>query len=98
MNKSQLTQKCKEIRDRNKYKYLNDEDKQFLLNEILPWHEEYKEKIGCGIDKITVELYKDEERKFSTWCYYLIRKDGTKIDFSYTHCIANKPKELCKKS
>lgn len=96
MNKSQLTQKCREIRDRNKYKYLEGEDLEFILNEILPWHEEYKEKVGCGIKNIIVEMYKDDIRKFTSWCFYIIRYDDSKTDFSYTHCIANKPKSLCK--
>ena len=34
MNKSQLTQKCKEIRDKNKYKYLNEEEIEYQYDTV----------------------------------------------------------------
>lgn len=96
MDKSQLTFKCRQILKHNKNRYLNAEDKHFLLTEILPWHENYDEKVGCGVKDIVVNFYKDERRHFTNWCFYLIRKDGTKTYMSYVHSIANKPNYLCK--
>lgn len=95
MNKTQLTAKCREIRDKYKYKYVEGEDLDFLLKEILPWHENYEEKTAGGIKYITVKTYKDVVNGFTSWCFYIIHDDNSEIDWSFTHCIANKPKNLC---
>jgi len=97
MNKSQLTAKCRSIRDKYKYKYVVGEDLEFLLREILPWHEKYEDKIRGGIKHIIVKPYVDNERMFISWCFNIVHDDNTEVDWSYTHCIANKPKYLCVK-
>lgn len=86
MTKKELTNKCREIRD--KYisgGYLTDEEVNFLVSEVFKYHSEFKEKIGCGINKIYVD-----KADHGTYCFYINRKDNTNVKISFVHCIKNK--------
>jgi len=70
------------------YKYdieesINNEDQQILL-ELLKYHPDYKQKIGCGILKIKIYITQYKRRGFK-----LIRIDKSSTDFSYIKCITN---------
>lgn len=87
MNKTQKTEKCREIL----YKYpvnediSNDEDINFLLS-IFENHSEWESKQGVGIKSISV--IKNQFNK----CFQLNRIDGTFTDISFTHSISNRSK------
>ena len=49
MTRKELTNRCREIRDNNKWKTLNEDDFNFLMTEIFPYHEKWEEKKGCGV-------------------------------------------------
>lgn len=53
-----------------------------LVYSLLQNHPRAKEKIGCGVKKIIVGKGYIKHK-----CFYIIRKDGSKVDFSYLKCI-----------
>jgi hypothetical protein len=61
---------------------VNEDDAQHL-SALLEWHDERDEKVGIGVDHFAV-MWAPE---FGTRCFWIIRRDGTQIDFSYRHCI-----------
>lgn len=58
------------------------------LRALLERHDEVNEKIGDGVDHFEVDRGPDE---YGTQCFWIIRKDGSKVDFSYIHCLERKP-------
>ena len=58
------------------------------LSALLKRHDEMNEKIGVGIAHFEVEAAPET---FSGRCFWIVRKDGSKIDFSFTHCLSAKP-------
>lgn len=60
------------------------------LAALLNRHEEKDEKVGSGIAYFEVNKPPADTPPFSTRCFWLIRKDGSRIDVSYVHCL--KPK------
>ena len=60
---------------------LNASDEHFFRS-LFTLHSEYEEKVGPGIDYITVELDFHRNR-----CLYIHRVDGSKVDCSWVHCI-----------
>lgn len=62
------------------------------LKALLDRHDEKEDKIGAGISGFEVNLPpEDTPNNFSKRCFWIIRTDGTKIDFSYPHCLKKKP-------
>jgi hypothetical protein len=53
------------------------------LEALLQRHAQRSEKVGVGIDHFIV----DESDMYGSWCFFIVRVDGTLIDFSYRHCI-----------
>lgn len=60
---------------------LNKNDEEFIIS-LLENHPSKDEKIGCGIERIEVRFNPPKHNGF-----WIIRKDGTQIDFSYLVCI-----------
>lgn len=58
------------------------------LSALLKRHDEMDEKIGVGIAHFEVEAAPDA---FSGRCFWIVRKDGSRIDFSFNHCLSAKP-------
>lgn len=56
---------------------------------LLARHDERDEKIGLGIVSFTVDRapapYEDQR------CFWIIRTDLSRVDFSYQHCLKPKP-------
>ncbi|OIT04172.1 PREDICTED: protein DCL, chloroplastic [Nicotiana attenuata] len=63
---------------------LSPDHQRTILQRLLPYHPECKEKIGSGVDYITVGYHPDFE---SSRCLFIVRKDGELVDFSYWKCI-----------
>ena len=66
---------------------VNDEDATHL-KALLRRHDEETDKVGSGISHITVGPAPDY---FNQQCFWINRTDGTRIDFSYQHCLEKKP-------
>ena len=64
---------------------VSDED-GLDLAALLERHTEYVAKVGCGISHFQVMMTGQ-----GTQCFRIIRKDGSGTDFSYLHCISQRP-------
>lgn len=60
------------------------------LTALLERHEEKSEKIGAGIEYFEVNLPPSEYPPFTQKCFWIVRVDGSKIDFSIGHCLERK--------
>ncbi|MDQ8730682.1 DCL family protein [Bradyrhizobium sp. LHD-71] len=58
------------------------------LTELLKRHPDYAEKIGNGIHHFEVM-----SADFNTKCFAVVRRDGTRIDFSYKICVNTEPRK-----
>ena len=54
------------------------------LTALLKRHNESQEKIGCGVHHYEVGIAPDG---FGTRCFWIVRFDDTRVDFSYKHCL-----------
>jgi hypothetical protein len=57
------------------------------LAALLKRHDEMDEKIGVGIAHFKVDKAPEP---YSGKCFWIVRSDKSKIDFSFAHCIAPK--------
>ncbi|XP_047977323.1 protein DCL, chloroplastic-like [Salvia hispanica] len=63
---------------------LSPEHERTILERVLPYHPAYEDKIGSGVDYITIGYHPT----FGTSrCLFIVRKDGELVDFSYWKCI-----------
>ena len=60
------------------------------LSALLDRHDEREEKVGTGIAGFVVDTPPKDVPQFSKRCFWVIRSDGSQIDFSIGHCL--KPK------
>lgn len=56
-----------------------------VVRDLLEWHPEAEQKIGCGISTIEVRLTPEFGR--NTRGFWLVRSDGSQTDFSYRKCL-----------
>ena len=61
------------------------------LSALLDRHDEVEEKAGIGIAGFEVSRPPEDVPQFSKRCFWVIRRDGTKIDFSIGHCLKPRP-------
>lgn len=59
--------------------------------ELLQFHPDKEEKIGVGLDHIEIRRNTRESHGYNTKCFFIIRTDGSDIDFS-KKCIQHVPK------
>jgi hypothetical protein len=64
---------------------VNDDDTLHLAA-LLERHDEYSQKVGCGVDHYEVMMTVE-----GTPCFRIVRTDTTGTDFSYGHCITGRP-------
>ncbi|KAI5060884.1 hypothetical protein GOP47_0023389 [Adiantum capillus-veneris] len=62
---------------------LNPDDAAFVLDEVLAHHREKEAKLGCGVDYIMIDSHADHQVN----CFWVVRTDGSKTDFSYWKCL-----------
>lgn len=77
----------------NKYKIgdaVFQEDAVHLVA-LLQRHDERDEKVGTGIAGFEVNVPPRDVPQFSERCFWIVRNDGTRIDFSIGHCLERKP-------
>ena len=58
------------------------------LHALLKRPDEWAEKIGSGIRHFEVDGAPDA---FAGKCFWIVRSDGSRIDFSFKHCLRAKP-------
>ena len=58
------------------------------LRALLKRHDEKVEKIGCGVDYFVVDSAPDPYGYQR--CFWIVRRDGSRIDISYQHCLEKK--------
>jgi len=56
------------------------------LAALLERHDEYQMKVGCGVDHFEVMM-----TEHGTPCFRIVRNDGSGTDFSYLHCVRQRP-------
>jgi hypothetical protein len=61
------------------------------LAALLARHDQVGEKAGSGIAGFEVNAPPEDVPQFSKRCFWVIRSDGTKIDFSIGHCLGARP-------
>lgn len=61
------------------------------LSALLERHSERDEKVGTGIAGFEVNVPPDDVPQFSKRCFWVVRCDGTKIDFSIGNCLQARP-------
>ena len=79
---------CKELLNSKTFGERFDGSVHEKLLGLIELHPEREEKIGCGVDFFFV----DKSLGHSTRCFWIKRKDGSGVDFSYKHCIDQKGK------
>lgn len=60
------------------------------LNALLIRHDELQEKVGNGIRSFEVNTPPDN---FAGRCFWIVRNDLSRIDFSIGHCLQRKPND-----
>jgi hypothetical protein len=71
---------------------VSDEDAADL-SALLDRHDELEEKVGTGIAGFKVDTPPNDVPQFSKRCFWVIRSDGSEIDFSIGHCLKPKPSD-----
>lgn len=61
------------------------------LKALVERHDERDQKIGSGIAGFEVGTPPDDVPQFSHRCFWIVRTDGMKIDFSIGHCLKPQP-------
>lgn len=82
----QLYKATNKILHHNEYQLgdkLNTEDEKFILEKILVHHQDKEAKVGCGVDYVMIDSHAEHQVS----CFWVVRKDGTKTDFSYWKCL-----------
>ncbi|CAN0922393.1 Protein DCL homolog, chloroplastic [Linum grandiflorum] len=63
---------------------LEAEDAKVVVQKLLTYHPNSEDKIGCGFDSIMVDCHPQFKQ---TRCLFVVRTDGSWIDFSYQKCL-----------
>ena len=58
------------------------------IRALLKRHDEIEEKVGNGIAHFSVDSAPDWENQR---CFWIVRIDGSRVDFSFQHCLKKKP-------
>jgi hypothetical protein len=61
------------------------------LAALIERHDERDEKVGNGIAGFEVNAPPTDVPQFSKRCFWIVRGDDTRIDFSIGHCLKPQP-------
>lgn len=61
------------------------------LRALLGRHDQFEEKAGAGIAGFEVNTPPEDVPQFSRRCFWVIRSDDTRVDFSIGHCLRPRP-------
>ena len=88
MNKTEKISKCREILHKHySSEKISDNDDIIFLYSIFEGHNDWEQKMGCGVEYITTT-----NTKYGNKCFVIYRLDGTSTDISFMHCITNRSK------
>ncbi|XP_052189577.1 DNA-directed RNA polymerase V subunit 1 isoform X2 [Diospyros lotus] len=65
---------------------LSAEDQSFVLDNVFTHHPDKSTKMGAGIDYVMVTKHSSFQ---DSRCFYIVKTDGHKEDFSYRKCLEN---------
>lgn len=82
-NRIKVCQYIKNETEKQKTNIVKPHFAYFLQNYILKTHWDIVRKVGCGIDHFILDKSPDHHSK----CFYIVRKDGSIIDFSFHESI-----------
>lgn len=85
-NQSKATEFFKQMLNRYRAGDRVGADDGLDLSALLERHNEYTQKVGCGVDHFEVMA-----TDHGTNCFRIVRTDGSGTDFSYRHCITQRP-------
>ena len=85
-NQSRATEYFREMLSRYKAGDRVSDSDALDLSALLERHDEYLQKVGKGVDHFEVMA-----TEHGTNCFRIARIDGTGTDFSYRHCITQRP-------
>ena len=85
ISKFELTTLCREIIKIHPTGHILQGRNKLLITALLEHHPRYLEKRGCGIKDIIIK-----KAIYGTKCFFIIRTDGSEIDFSFNSCINGK--------
>jgi hypothetical protein len=85
-NQSKAVEHFREILGRYRPGDRVSDDDALDLSALLERHDEYAQKVGKGVDHFEVMA-----TEHGTNCFRIVRIDGTGTDFSYRHCITQRP-------
>lgn len=66
------------------------EDDFLFIRSLLDLHSESAAKVGCGVASIQIQKNSTNPKYREFW---ITRKDGTRTEFSYIHCLESKSPE-----
>lgn len=84
-NQGQATDYFKNMLSRYRPGERVTEEDSLDLSALLERHDEYSQKVGCGLDHFEVMT-----TEHGTNCFRIVRTDGSGTDFSYRHCITQR--------
>lgn len=87
-SKSKIADYVKSILKRYSSGRSLSKDDESFISLLLENHPNKGEKIGCGIERIEVRLNPPKYKGF-----WIVRKDGTQVDFSYIACLKGSSKK-----
>jgi hypothetical protein len=85
-NQLEATAYFKEMLNRYQPGALVTDDDSIDLAALLERHDEYAQKVGSGVKRFSVVM-----TEHGTQCFRIERTDGTGTEFSYRHCITQRP-------
>lgn len=74
-------------------KYLNEEDKNWLIENVFKYHPNWNEKSAKPIKGIVVNNMFENPKYANTRCFYLIYKDNTYDNISFRWAIKHIPSQ-----
>ncbi|KAJ7535684.1 hypothetical protein O6H91_12G042600 [Diphasiastrum complanatum] len=54
-----------------------------VIQKVLLHHPRREQKVGCGLEFIKIDRHPNYEAR----CFFVVRKDGSSVDFSFRKCI-----------
>nr|AJA90763.1 DNA-directed RNA polymerase V largest subunit like [Ephedra trifurca] len=63
---------------------LQPQDEAEVLEKVLVHHHNAQGKRGCGVDYLMIDYHNEYP---TSRCFFIVRKDGTRTDFSYIKCL-----------
>ncbi len=84
-SKKGATSKIRSILNSGKFGRTLEVDEEIVVLDLLSYHPTAREKIGPGVLRIEVRSVPGDRSGRAFW---LVRKDGEEVDFSYKKCIS----------